>query len=436
MKARIRKLINRLSETFWLVPGAMALLGILLALALLSVDRRGHLPAWLTESNWLYNGGGTGARTLLGAIASSTIGVAGTVFSITIAALTLAAGQMGPRLMQNFTRDRGVQVALGAFLGTFSYALMVLRSVRTQNEGVFTPQLALSFGILLAFGCVAMLVYFVGHMANRINVDTVIELVSNDIRRAMTATVTDKAQTEPPPTAFWSNATIIIDTRRGYLQQLDEASLANWAAKHETTIRLLVRRGDYVFPGAPIALMSIAVSGADDAVRNATALEVKRGSAEDVEYAVRQLVEVAVRALSPGINDPHTAMSVLNRLGAALCDLAGKQLPNGVLTRKDTIALVVPCVTYRSLADVMFHMIRQNAAGSTALLIRLLDVLTNVIASENDEKRREVLMHHANLVWADAQRNIGNKSDLADVCSRYATRQRTLAHGALGAIGK
>ena len=138
MTARLRKLLNQLGDTFWLIPGAMVLATVLMANLMLKIDRSDVLPTWLSNE-WLYNGGGTGARTLLGAIASSAIGVAGTVFSITIAALTLAAGQMGPRLLRNFTRDRGNQVTLGAFLGTFSYALLVLRSVRTQDEGSFTP---------------------------------------------------------------------------------------------------------------------------------------------------------------------------------------------------------------------------------------------------------------------------------------------------------
>ncbi|RCW68167.1 DUF2254 domain-containing protein [Pseudorhodoferax soli] len=435
MTARLRRFANQLAETFWLVPGAMVFGGIVLAIALLGVDRGGHLPDWLTTSPWFYNGGGTGARTLLGAIASSTIGVAGTVFSITIAALSLAAGQMGPRLLRNFTRDRGVQVTLGAYLGTFSYALMVLRSVRTQEEGPFTPHLALSFGIVLAFACVATLVYFVGHMANRINVDTVVELVSGDVQAAMDSVVTEKAQAAPPPASHWSGATTVVDARRGYLQQLDEAGLADWAHRHGTALRLLVRRGDFVFPGAPIAVMSVQVPGAEQAIRDATALGPTRGSRGEVDYAVRQLVEVAVRALSPGINDPHTAMSVLDRLGVALCDLAGRQLPSGVTLRDGAVALVVPTVSYRSLVDAMFHMVRQNAAGSAALMVRLLDVLTVVIACEGSQSRRQELVRHAELVWADAQRDIGNAADLADVGRRFATLHRTLDHGALGTIG-
>jgi uncharacterized membrane protein len=155
---------------------------VLAALAFVQLDRSEVVPRWLLEG-WLYDGGATGARTLLGTVASSTIGVAGTVFSITIAALSLAAGQMGPRLLRNFTKDRGNQLTLGAFLGTFSYALIVLRSVRTQDEGSFIPHLSLTIAIILAFICVATLVYFVGHMASRINVDTSLSLSAKKYNR-------------------------------------------------------------------------------------------------------------------------------------------------------------------------------------------------------------------------------------------------------------
>ncbi len=408
-----------LSETFWIIPAIMVLAGVLGALALVAVDQSGTVPRWLIAGPWLYNGGGTGARTLLGAVASSTIGVAGTVFSITIAALSLAAGQMGPRLLRNFTRDRGNQFTLGAFLGTFSYALMVLRSVRTQNEGEFVPYLSLSIGIFLAFVCVATLVYFVGHMASRINVDTVIELVSEDVRLAIERIATDREQIQCPPANFWTGAVAVKDARRGYLQQLDEEGLAAWAEKHNTAIRLLVRPGDYVFPGAPIALMKPSVEGADTAIRSATALGGSRGSSADIEFAVRQLVEVAVRALSPGINDPHTAISVLDRLGATLCDIASTRLPTGVWGTENNPSLVVPSTTYDGLTDTMFHMIRQNAAQNTAVLIRLIEVLLAVLSCERESTRIETLQRHADLVLGDARRNVTTPADLADVVRRH-----------------
>lgn len=431
MTARFRKLFNDLAETFWLLPALIVLSGGLGALAFVRLDRSGIVPRWLLEG-WLYDGGATGARTLLGTVASSTIGVAGTVFSITIAALSLAAGQMGPRLLRNFTKDRGNQLTLGAFLGTFSYALIVLRSVRTQDEGAFIPHLSLTVAIILAFVCVATLVYFVGHMAGRINVDTVIELVSEEVQSAIVRLTTDKRQADPPPAGFWKDGTPIDDSRRGYLQHLDDQGLADWAAKHDTSIRLLVRPGDYIFPGAPFAVITPPVEGAAEAIRNATALGPQRVSSADLEFAVRQLVEVAVRALSPGINDPHTAMSALDRLGAALCEIVPLYLPTGVLMRDDQPSLVVPSIQYDGLLNAMFHMIRQNASTSPAVLIRILDVLTAVVSAERDHGRMMCLKDHADLVAGDARRNITTPADLQDIDLHHAAFLTMLNDGPLG----
>ena len=431
MKARIRKFISDLGETFWLLPGIMVVAGILGALAVIAFDRSAAVPSQLLQG-WLYDGGATGARTLLGAVASSTIGVAGTVFSITIAALSLAAGQMGPRLLRNFTRDRGNQVTLGAFLATFSYSLMVLRSVRTEAEGEFVPHLALSISILLAFVCVATLVYFVGHMAGRINVDTVIELVSEDVEEAVMRLTADSIPAESPSAAFWQEATPIADDRRGYLQQLDEQGLANWAAEHHTTLRLLIRPGDYVFPGAPIAVMTPPVEGAAEAIRQATALGAQRVSSADLGFAVRQLVEVAVRALSSGINDPHTAMSVLDRLGAALCQVAPRYLPSGVTIKDNRPVLVVPKIQYDGLLGVMFHMIRQGAAGNPAVLIRMLKTFHAVVSCERAPERMKLLQLHADLVLADAEREIANATDLATIREHHAAFVTMREDGPLG----
>ena len=420
-------MLSDIGETFWLLPAAMVLAGILLAVGLIDLDRSGFVPAWLIESPWLYNGGSTGARTLLGAVASSTIGVAGTVFSITIAALSLAAGQMGPRLLRNFTRDRGNQFTLGAFLATFCYALMVLRTVRSENEGAFVPHLSLSVSILLAFVCVGTLVFFVGHMAGRINVDTVIELVSEDVHSAIQRLTFAEPQPEALTAELWHAAVSVVDGRRGYLQQLQADGLADWAARAGTTLQLLVRPGDYVFPGAPIARMTPAVDGAEAAIRAATAVGPSRVSSADLEFAVRQLVEVAVRALSPGINDPHTAIAVLDRLGAALCDIAPVHLASGISLRRGRVVLVIPTIGYDGLADGMFHMIRQNAANSTAVLLRMLEVLTAVTSCERTPARVAALRRHADLVLADAERVIGNRADLADIRRRHADFEATVS---------
>jgi uncharacterized membrane protein len=176
------------------------------------------------------------------------------------------------------------------------------------------------------------------------------------------------------------------------------------------------------------------VEGAAAAITRATAVGDQRASAADLEFAVRQLVEVAVRALSPGINDPHTAMSVLDRLGAALCDLAPRHLSLGVVLRDGLAALVVPAVDYGGLTDAMFHMIRQNAAGTPAVLIRQIEVLTAAVSCERTPARQAELHRHADLVLRDAERDISTPADLEDIRKRHARFERVRLHGAVAGL--
>ena len=210
------------------------------------------------------------------------------------------------------------------------------------------------------------------------------------------------------------------DPRHGYLQQIDPEGLADWAHRNGAAIRLLVRPGDYVFPGAPIALVRPYVEGADAAIRDATALGPSRASSQDLESAVRQLVELAARALSSGINDPNTVIGVLDRLGAALCDLVPRYVPTGVTRREGRTVLFIPAVDYDGLIDAMFHMIRQNASGSAAVLIRLIEVLTAVASAERNPARLRAVHRHADLVLADAEHSLSSASDLADLRRRHA----------------
>lgn len=442
MRAHLRKRLRDLDESFWVRPMLLVAAAILLGEATVWAEKHAAVPDWLVNQ-WLYTGGGQGARTLLGAIASSTIGVASTAFSVTIAALALAAGQMGPRLLTNFTRDKGNQLTLGVFLGTFAYALDVLRTVRGANEGEFVPHLAVTLGMLLALCCVAMLIYFVHHVASRINVGTVIDLVHDDLRRGIAALTLDRPPPAPPPEAFWRGAVPVGGDQTGYLQELDEEALADWAAARGAALRLLIRPGDFVVAGVPVALL-LAPPSADGAalreaaaraVRAAAALGEHRSLSMDLEFAVSQLVEVAVRALSPGINDPNTAMGVLERLGAALCELAPRHMPSGVALRDGRPALMRPVTDYAGLADAMFLMIRQYAADSPAVLIRFLDVLAKVASCERDPARLALLRDHAEAVMEDGDRAVANARDRRDLAARHARFLEVLRLGASAGVG-
>jgi uncharacterized membrane protein len=426
MRAHLRQLYEDLNESFWLRPSLIVVVGMVAAEVMINAERWNVVPSGFLAA-WLYSGGETGARTLLGAVAGSTIGVAGTVFSITIATLTLASNQMGPRLLRNFTRDRGNQATLGIYLGTFAYTLIVLRSVRGTDQGAFVPHLAITGAILLALLCVAMLIFFVNHVASRINFDTVIELVYRDLRHALTHMKQPEDQCDRMSEEFWSGGQSLAHDGGGYIQQLDEEGLADWADNNNTSIRLHARAGDFVFPGAPVATVIPPSSDAQKAVAAALVLGDHPTPSGDLEYTIEQLVDIAVRALSPGINDPRTANRILDRLGAALCVLSGKPLPTGAIGRNGRVVFQRDATTYSGLTDAMFHTIRQSAKGSSSTLIHLAEIFVKVAQCEKDTERRQALHRHATLVMADGERTIENPDDRAELHYRVTILLRALA---------
>lgn len=419
MKARLLKIAQDVADAFWTLPAVIVLALGGLGVVVVDIQLLERLPSWLPEE-WIYGGGDTGARTLLGAIASSTIGVAGTLFSITIAALTLASSQMGPRLLRNFMRDRGNQFTLGVFLGTFAYALVVLRSVRGGEDTAFVPALGVTLGLVLAGVCIALLIYFIHHVASRINVDTVIDLVHAEVLEDMERLTLDRAPTVRPDPVDWSQAADICLPASGYLQQIDAASLADWAEHHDCVVRLLHRPGGFVFPHTPIARVSKAVVDADVAIRDRVAFSRQGGAPSDLTFPIAQLVEVAVRALSPGVNDPRTAISVLNRLGAALASLSTRHLDDGLVERAGVVRLRISPLRYADVTDVMFDLIRECAGGSPSVLIHLISVLAEVAGVEASPDRLDALRRHAARGEAQGRAMFVNEADRERLAAVYA----------------
>ena len=413
---RLRAWIEDLGDQFWLRPALVVVgcIGLALAATWYDHDTAGSDPS---SGSWGYSGGGEGARSLLSAVASSSIGVAGTIFSITIAALSLASGQMGPRLLRNFVRDVRNQIALGIFLGTFAYALTVLRTVRTVDEGKFVPHVGVTGAMVLALVCIGTLVWYVHHIATSINVETVVDVVHQDLVEAIASKTLDEAAPLAPPELPAGEAITVSGS--GFLQAVDGAMLADWAHRHGVTVAMRVRPGAFVPTSAPVATVSAAVEDAQGAFDRALTFGRRQAALQDLEYPVRQLNEIAVRALSPGINDPFTAGSVLDRFADALCRIAPRHLPRGVVQRDGRVALSLDVVSYDGLCDGMFHTIRQNGSGSAYVLIRLLEVLGRVAEVERLMDRRSALSRHADLAIAVAREGVSDPAGLADCEARY-----------------
>ncbi|WP_284247327.1 DUF2254 domain-containing protein, partial [Methylobacterium haplocladii] len=298
-------------------------------------------------------------------------------------------------------------------------------TVRTVQESPFVPHLAITGAMALALLSLGTLVWFVHHIATSINVETVVDAVHRDLCSAVEARTLDNAGMTPPAQPPRSGGISVAGS--GYLQAVDEDTLADWAHEHGATVALRVRPGDYVPSGFPVAFLSSGIKDAEAAISRALTFGRRPAALQDLEYSIRQLVEIAVRALSPGINDPFTAGSVVDHLGDALCRVASRHLPTGAVVRDGRVALVLPVTDYDGLCDAMFHSIRQNAAGSVHVLARMIDVLTRIAEVERLTNRAAELRRHAELVIAAGRRDIADPDDLADLEDRYGHCRSVLA---------
>ena len=321
-----------LRSNFWFTPGLIVVAYGLLALALLAID-----SSLAGRMEFIESGGADGARALLTTIAGSMITVVGVGFSITIVALVLASTQFGPRLLTLFTRDLTSQVTLGTFVGTFVYCVLVLRTVRGPEEGSpFVPTLAITGAIALTLVSVAALVLFFNHVAVSIQAPKLVASVARDLDHAIDHLYPGGMGHGGPVPAddqipSIGRDVIVPAAAKGYVQVVDDGALLALAQRHGLVVRLLTRPGLFVVIGNPVFVVR-AASGFDaatvDHLRATVIVGDVRTAEDDIEFAVRQLVEVALRALSPAINDPFTAMAAVDWLGGALARLAELDFPS------------------------------------------------------------------------------------------------------------
>lgn len=401
LRTRLMEAAEAVRGSYWLVPGVMAAGGLGTGLGLVLLDARVG-DAWLSRFEWFYGSRPEGARAVLSTIASSTITVAGVVFSITLAAVTYASGQYGPRLLTNFQRDRGNQVTLGTFVATFLYCLVVLRTIRSAEEAraftggalreAFVPHLAVYGALALAVASIAVLVYFVHHVTDGIHVNNAIarigERLISDIRHlpASGSAATSKEA------ARIANSMSVPAGATGYIAAIDQDALVALACRRGMTIRLLVRPGDFVTAGQPILEAAPASAVAAEAAAGcnaAFALARKRSPLQDLRFALDELVEIAARALSPGVNDPFTAIACIDWLGAALIELAESGEPNGVIADEaGAVRLIFEPLTFDDYVASAFGQLRPYVARDPNARARTVQTLKMVAARTSDAAKR------------------------------------------------
>ncbi|MEO7192075.1 MAG: DUF2254 domain-containing protein [Vicinamibacterales bacterium] len=405
---RLRAVWDRMRSTYWVVPSAMAAVAALVALVMIDVDQA-LTPKFLSRLTWVYTGGPEGARAVLSTIAASMITVAGVTFSITIVALTLASQQFGPRLLRNFLRDLGNQVTLGTFIATFIYCLLVLRTVRGTDDQQFVPHLAVTVGVVLAMLSIGVLIFFIHHIATSIQASQVIANVTGDLEAAIERLFPQPIGQDPaivtgargPAAAAptFDAARALESTRGGYVQAVDGARLLTVAREANLVVRIDAKPGRFVRPGSRLAtavLASDPTDDLDDRLRDVFIIGPDRTGTQDLGFFVNQLVDLAVRALSPGINDPATACACIDRLEQALCQIARRRLPSPYRYDDDgELRVVAPPVTFVDMLDLAFTEITRYGRSSVSVSCRILEAVRDLAPCVSAEGDRRALTRQA-----------------------------------------
>lgn len=427
---KLSKLWDSLHSSYWFIPTLMAVGSIVLSIAMLNLDRAGNVPSW----GWIYTGGTDGARSLLSSVASSMVSVVATAFSITIVALQLASSNFGPRLLRNFMQDTGNQIVLGTFISTFIYCLLVLRTIHSEGAEYeeFVPQLSVTVGTGLAIVSIGVLIYFIHHASTIIQASHVITQVSGDLDKTIDKLFPEKLgedkanqprQVAEIPANFDAEASPIKATRDGYLQAIDDDELMKIARHYDLLIRLKTRPGKFIVKGSDLAMVlpgERVNQNLKQQINDAFVLGKERTEYQDVEFPIEQLVEIALRAISPGINDPFTAIRCIDRLGAGLSRLAQRDFPSSYRYDNDhNLRVIALGVTFEELVDSAFNQIRQYSKSDVAVTIRLLEAIACIAAFTRNSKQREALRRHGEMILNSSREQISQEQDQKDVQERY-----------------
>jgi uncharacterized membrane protein len=406
---KLSKFWDTLRSSYWFLPGLMAVIGMLLAFAMLALDQREEIK--LGELSWIYQGGPEGARGLLSAVASSMVTVAATAFSITIVALQLAASNFGPRLLRNFMQDKGNQIVLGTFIATFLYCLLVLRTIHGEDYNLFVPQLSVTMGIVLAIASIGVLIYFIHHASTIIQASHVIAGVAHELDDALDrlfpeeigqTALENHPEIKAIPKDFDEQACSIRSTHTGYLQALDDQLLLKLACKHNLLLRLMVKPGEFIAKGNRLMLAypRERISQKLTHEMNQAFLTGKeRTEQQDIEFPINQLVEIALRALSPGINDPFTAMRCIDRLSAGLSRLSERQFPSAYrYDNNHKLRIIAEPVAFEQLVNTAFNQIRHYGRSDVAVTLRLLNAIAQIASCTHCPHDRFALEQQAEMI--------------------------------------
>lgn len=447
MHTRILAWWDRILTSYWFIPAVMAAGAWLLAGLLLVLEPE-DAPGFLRRIPWFYANQPEGARAVLSTIAGSMITVAGVTFTITIAAVSYTAGQFGPRILTNFMRDRGNQVTLGTFIATFLYCILLLRTVRAPDEaaaqappgeavgtalGGFVPHLGIAGALVLAVLSVAVLIYFLHHVPESIHISNVVAVIGKELNgrvgelfpgRLGDALGEDAGEDREGFLASLEEDAVDVEARReGYIQRLDEDRLLRLAEEGDLRIRLRYRPGDFVARGRVLLVAGPSERMTDEMIDRLYSVFIfgrSRNHVQDVLFLAEELAEIAARALSPGVNDPFTAITCMDWLGAALTGCAPDDPPSALRAGPSGAArILAEPERFEHLVDITLRETRQYVAADRNAILHALMVTAEVALDLDDDDKREYLRDAVEELVGEARGTLGDHA-VGEVEARLA----------------
>lgn len=427
-----KSLYGVVRDSFWVIPCCLLLASGCLAILNFWLDTQvslDHRFAQLAHLNFLDIGN---LRSVHSTTAAAILGVAGVSFSITIASLTLASQQFGPRLIRTFIRDRFIQTTLGLFVATFFYCMIMMQLSSAFTNNTYLPVFSLLTVLILTFVDLVFLVLFIHHICVSIQVDSVIDEVvteTNQRTEILLEKECDDSRHEAPKPhlveefrrKFEDEPTLLKSTESGYITYIDYESLCERAEEQQVFLNIKHRAGDYVMRGS-VLIESCATDQDDTSLQcmlDAVIISRIRTPAQDLEYTINQLVEIALRALSPGINDPFTAIICIDHLGSVINLVGSKTIPSiAVYDSSDNIRLMRDQTTYEGLVESAFNQIRQAAVDRVDVTIRLLEIFNQLLTLCRNDEQASALAHQAELVIEGMDRSGFLKHDVDAIQER------------------
>lgn len=393
---------DKVRTSLWFVPSLMVSGALGLAAITPVID--GLIPnSWINNTPLVFSGRAAGARAVLMTVSTAAIGVVGVVFSMTIVSLQLASSQFGPRLLRTYMRDQSNQVVLGTFLGTFLYCIVVLPTINETGESPFVPHIAVTISVLLAIVCLAMLVYYIDHIAQSIHADAVIDSVSRELEVVIDGLFPEDigqggaaSDEKVEPSLAQDHESVQVEAiGSGYIRFINGEKLLAIAESEDLYIYVLRPPGSFVRQGDPIAEVWPA-ERVDETVCSriiaSVALGAHRTTLQDMLFTFEQASEIAMRAMSPGINDPTTAMHCIDRIGAGLAQLVTRRVPSK--WRADTSGVIRIRVDPAGLQDILESTviaISRTAGVHLQVWLRLIEGLENAAQRARRAEDTEVL---------------------------------------------